>query len=494
MPQESECARPGAASPGVCSGVPGLDEILGGGIPQNRITLVTGGPGVGKTTLGLQFLCAGVKQGERALFMALSETADELRATASSLCMDLGGIEVAEVLPAAESAPEATLFQAGEIELSEAANRIIEKIEEVKPRRIVIDFVSALRLLFHDELHFQQYLLTLKRSAQQGTTMLLVEVGQGDTYLRVFANGIIELEKLSREYGTVRRRLSVSKMRGTAYPTGYHDFSIGTGGITVYPRVQPPAEPVPPPPRETMSSGLTELDAVLGGGLRLGSSALFLGASGSGKSTLASQFAVAAALRGDPAAIFSIDESCEDYMLRCRGLGIDIDGAEATGRFRLERLDPVGISPGEFSRKVLKAVVNDGTRVVVIDTVGGYMSAMREERSVVLQVRELLGLLAAKHVLTLLLLSDPVLFGQHPRAPLYIGYMTDATLVFRLFERHGAIHRCITMLKKRYGPHDTGIHELKLEPGKISVGPTLSDMRGIMTGNPAGPAPTDEHH
>ena len=494
MPQERPCAREGAASPGVCSGVPGLDEILGGGFPQNRITLITGGPGAGKTTLGLQFLSAGAREGERGLFLALSETAEELQAAAASLSISLNGIEVAEVLPPAESTPEATLFQAGEIELSDAAHRIIEQIERVKPRRVVIDFVSALRLLFQDELQFQRYLLTLKRLAQQGMTMLLVEAGAGDLHLRVFANGIVELEKLSREYGTIRRRLSVSKLRGTAYPTGFHDFSIDTGGLTVYPHAEPPMQPLQPPPRETMSSGLPELDAVLGGGLRLGSSALFLGASGSGKSTLASQFAVAAALRGDPALILSIDERCEDCTLRCRGLGIDIDGARATGRFRLERLDPVGISPGQFSRKVLNGVANYGARVVVIDTVSGYMSAMREERSVVLQFRELLGFLAARHVLTLLLLSDPVLLGQRPTAPLYIGYMSDAILVFRFFERHGAVHRCIAMLKKRYGPHDSGIHELKLEPGRISVGPTLTDMRGIMTGYPAGSAPTDEHH
>ncbi len=485
MPDDQASARPGAAVPGISSGVPGLDEVLGGGFPLNMITLITGGPGTGKTSLGLQFLVAGARQGEQGLYLALSETAGELRSIAASYGMSLDGIEIEEVLAVHEAAPGTTLFQAGEIELSDAADRIVDRIERIKPRRVVLDFVSALRRLFSDDLHFQRYLVSLKRLAQQGITVLLIEAGEGDLYLRVFAHGVLELQQLCREYGRIRRRLAVAKLRGAAYASGYHDFSIHAGGLTVYPCVAPSLKPEAPDAHQLMPSSLPEFDSLLGGGLRCGSSALLLGASGTGKSVMAAQFATAAALRGERALIFLVDELYANYVDRSRGVGMETDRALATGRLRVERVNAAAISPGEFARKAIEAVDRDGVRLIVLDSVGGYMQAMCEERALILQMHEMLAALAERNVLTLLLLTETGILGSAVAAPVYMSYFSDAIIVFRFFEMQGEIRRCVAVFKKRYGQHESTIRELRIEPGRLSIGSPLRELKGVMTGVPA---------
>lgn len=287
---------PRRSPPTISSGVQGLDIVLGGGFTLNSITLISGSPGTGKTTLGLQFLSAGASEGELGMYVVLNETADELRSAAASHGLVLDGIEVVELLTAQQAAPDVSLFQAGEVDLSESATRILENLERAKPRRLVLDSVSALRLLFSDDLQFRRYLAALRqRLAEYGTTALLIEMGRRDRNLGALASGIVELQQMRRAYGQTRRRLAVVKVHGTSYPSGYHDFNIRTGGLTVYPRVSPEIQPNASSTSTAMSSGLAELDLLLGGGLRCGSSALFLGASGTGKSLMATQFAVAAA-------------------------------------------------------------------------------------------------------------------------------------------------------------------------------------------------------
>jgi circadian clock protein KaiC len=479
-------ARPAPTrSPTISSGVPGLDIVLGGGFLRNNINLISGNPGAGKTTLGLQFLSAGASEGDRGMYVVLNETADELRSSAASHGLVLDGIEVVELLTPQQATPDVSLFQAGEVELSESANRILENLARAKPRRLVLDSVSALRLLFSDDLQFRHYLAALRqRLTEYGTTALLIEVGRRDRNLRALASGIVELQQLRREYGQTRRRLSVEKLRGTSYPSGYHDFNIDTGGLTVYPRVSPAFQPKATPARGQVSSGLAGFDLLLGGGLRYGSSALFLGASGTGKSVMATQFAVAAALRGEPALVFLIDELREHYIERARGLGIDIDGALASGRLRLERIHAVSISPGEFASKAVTAVDRDGVRLIVIDSLSGYMHVMSEERAVVLQLYELLSSLAERDVLTVLLLTEKGILGSTLSAPMYISFISDALLMFRFFESRGEIHRCLAVFKKRYGSYESTIRELRLQPGNVNLGPPLHQFTGVMTGRP----------
>ncbi|MGE5488214.1 MAG: ATPase domain-containing protein [bacterium] len=485
MPDHEGGVCPDVAIATVSSGVPGLDEVLGGGFPRNRITLVTGGPGTGKTTLGLQFLAEGARHGERGLYLALSETADELRAIADSYGICLDGIEVSEIIPAEEAESEAALFQPGEVGASESATRIIESIEAARPRRVVLDFVSALRLLFTDDLHFQQYLLRLKRLAQQGATVLLMEVGIGDEYLRVFANGVVQLQQVSRDYGPTRRRLCVNKVRGAPHATGFHDFRIGPGGLTIFPRVKVLPGSIHRETLPLISTGFPEFDAMLGGGFRIGSNVLFLGASGTGKSALASEVAVAAALRGEPAVIFAIDEQAGNYFDRSRGLGIEIGRALDTGKLRLEQINAAESSPGEFVHKALDAAVRERARVIVIDGIGEYMQAMRHEPTAALHMSDLLSTLSEKRVVTILPLIESGVVGSRVSAPVFMSYLCDTIILFRYFETEGLISKCITVLKKRYGPHESGIHELKLEPGRIRIGPLLHSLRGVMTGNPS---------
>ena len=494
MPDDPTPARPTpkGSLPSISSGVEGLDTVLGGGFPPNTITLIAGQPGTGKTTLSLQFLAAGAREGQHGMHIVLNETADELRSAAASYGLSLDGVEIVDMLTTPDATPDVSLFQAGELDVSESASRILEHLARAKPRRLVLDSVSALRLLFSDDLQFRHYLSELRqRLAEYGTTALLIEVGRRDRDLRALASGIVELQQTSREYGRSRRRLAVVKMRGTWYPSGYHDFSIRSGGLTVYPRVAPAIETEAKPVGAEVPSGLSELDLLLGGGLAHGSNALFLGASGTGKSVLATQFAVAAALRGEPALVLLIDESHQHYIERARGLGIEVDRALESGRLRLERIDPVSISPGEFAHVALTAADRDGVRLVVVDSLSGYMHVMRQDRSVLLQLYDLLSALAERDVLTLLLLTEKGILGSIVSAPMNLSFITDAILMFRYFETRGEIRRCLAMIKKRYGGYESTIRELLLRSGSVSVGPPMRQYTGLMTGIPTLVAPDD---
>jgi circadian clock protein KaiC len=469
------------------TGVAGLDTILRGGLPRDRLYLIDGDPGTGKTTLALQFLMEGRARHERVLYVTLSETSVELEAVASSHGWTLDGITLYELTPGDSAAlPENqyTVFHPSEVELGETTKAIVDRVAELEPSRIVFDSLSEMRLLARDPLRHRRQILALKQlfAARGGTVLLLDDgtVAADESKLHSLAHGVISLEQGSPDYGPARRRLKVVKLRGVSYAGGYHDMTIETGGIVVYPRAVPATGPVAV--RETVSSGVPALDALFGGGLDRGTTTLFLGPAGVGKSAIGTQYTVAAAASGEKAAIFLFDESVATYCLRARGLGCDIDGSVASGIVSLAMIDPGSISPGAFTYFV-KSAVEAGARLIVLDSLNGYLNAMPQEHFLLLQLHELFMYLRHRGVVTLVTLAQHGLIGQMP-APIDLSYLTDTVVLLRYFETMGEIRQAISVMKKRSGVHERTIRELRLDSQGIRVGEPLKDFHGVLTGVP----------
>ncbi|HEX8178300.1 MAG TPA: ATPase domain-containing protein [Pyrinomonadaceae bacterium] len=468
----------------------GLDDVLGGGFPANRLYLLEGDPGTGKTTFALQFLLAGARRGEPVLYVTLSETEDELRANAGSHGWTLAGVNIFELIPPEESLrPEAqyTIFHPSEIELSDTTGAVLAEVERLQPRRIVFDSLSEMRLLAGDALRYRRQLIALKQYfAGRRCTVLLLDdrtTTEGDLQVHSIAHGVISLEQIMQPYGAERRCLRVRKLRGSRYRGGNHDFKIETGGNVVFPRLVA-AEHHEEFARMPVPSGVGELDALLGGGLDRGTSTLLLGPAGSGKSSVAARFAATAAERGEISAIYVFDETLATYIARARGLGIDLQAYIDTGRVRLQQIDPAELTPGEFTHILCRAVDQEGARVVVIDSLNGYLQAMPEERYLIAQMHELLMYLNQKGVVSLLVTAQHGFLGSSMIAPVDVSYLADTVLLFRYFEARGAVRNAISVVKKRTGYHERAIRELNISKDGVVVGRPLTEFHGVLTGVP----------
>jgi circadian clock protein KaiC len=473
----------------VSTGSPGLDDILGGGLDADRVYLVEGRPGTGKTTLALQFLLEGVRQGERCLYVTLSESERELRAVVARHGWTLSGIDVFELIPPEASLDpdqEMTLFHPAEMELSETTKHILDRVAEVNPVRVVFDSLSEMRLLSQSSLRYRRQILALKNffAGRRCTVLLLDDMSSHDYDLQLhsIAHGVITLEQISIEYGAERRRLRVVKMRGMSYRGGFHDFTIVTGGLAIYPRLIA-AEHHKAFVGELTSTGSAELDSLLGGGIERGTSVLLIGGAGVGKSSIALTYAMAAARRNEAVGLFAFDEGLGTVFARATGLGMPLQSCVDSGHIRVQQIDPAEMSPGEFAYMVRRSVEQDGIRVVIIDSLNGYMNAMPEERFLVLQVHELLSTLNQLGVVTILVLAQHGLMGPM-QTPLDISYLSDAVLMLRYFEAEGRVRRAISVVKKRSGAHEDAIREFRLTSEGVKVGPPLTEFQGILTGLP----------
>ena len=470
------------------TGIGGLDDILGGGVTPERLYLVEGTPGTGKTTLALGFLLAGAEAGERGLYITLAETENELRAVAETHGWSLDPLELFEMVPEMSlgDEQEQTLLHPSEVELGETVRGIIAKVDEVKPARVVLDSLSELRMLAQNPLRYRRQILALKQFfATRRCTVLVLDDktgDRGDLQLHSIAHGVISLEQTLSGFGSQRRRLHVVKMRGMRYRGGYHDFTIEQGGIRVYPRLVA-AEHGRPFADEVYSTGSSALDALLGGGLVRGTATLLSGPAGVGKTTTVVQCLVAALKRGEKAAYFLFDERLPTLLTRSRALGMDLQPYLDSGDLDIRRIDPAELSPGEFSGLVRDAVETQGAGVIVVDSLNAYLQAMPDEQYLVLQMHELLSYLAQHGVVSMLILGQHGVMGDI-RSDVDLSYLADSVLQLRFFEAQGEVRQAISVIKTRTTAHERTIREFRIDAGGLTLGAPLRDFQGVLTGVP----------
>jgi circadian clock protein KaiC len=473
----------------ISTGSHGLDDVLGGGLDPQRMYLYEGRPGSGKTTLALQFLLEGVRKSERVLYITLSETESELRLVAKRHGWSLGGVAVFELVPpetTLDPSQELTVLHPSEMELSETTRLIFDKVENLDPTRIVIDSLSELRLLAQSPLRYRRQILALKHffSGRRCTVVLLDDLTahQNDLQLHSIAHGVVLLEQSAIDYGSERRRMRVVKMRGIPFKGGFHDFIIARGGLEIFPRLVA-AEHHKDFEGSLVLSGNSDLDSLLGGGLERGTNALFIGSAGVGKSSLALTYAIAAASRDEYSIIFAFDEGQGTMKARAKTLGLPLEAALARGLIKIHQIDPAELSPGEFAHLVREAVEVGKARIVIIDSLNGYLNSMPDERFLVLQMHELLSYLSQLGVLTILVLAQHGIVGPM-EVPLDISYLSDAVLMLRYFEFDGTVRRALSVMKKRTGNHEHTIREFRLSGNGIKLGPPLKGFSGILSGTP----------
>jgi circadian clock protein KaiC len=471
------------------TGIAGLDYLLRGGLPAHRIHLVEGHPGAGKTTVGMQFLLEGIRRGESCMYITLSETEEELRANAASHGWSLDGIHIQELQPAENLRPEEqyTLFHPSEIELGDLSKNVFAAVEKFRPARAVLDSVSDMRLLARDSLRYRRQILGLKQFfVGRGCTLMLLNENGGtdpDPHIQSLSHGVIRLEQQIYDFGLVRRRLEVSKLRGVSYVGGFHDFKIATGGLRVFPRLEN-RRLVRPLPQKTLSSGLKHVDQLLDDGLQMGTCTLVLGPSGVGKSSLVAQYLCAAAAKGLRSAAFLFDEQRATFLSRSDALGMKMSEHVKNGMVKITKIEPGLMSPGEFSHAARKAVEDDEVKLVLIDSLTGYLTAIPESDAAVVRLHELTSYLASSGAATFLTVAQTGMMGQSMSSPIDVSYIADTIFMMRFFEAAGQVRKALSVVKKRTGSHETSIREIGITNGRLFVGEPLIDFRGVLTGVP----------
>lgn len=472
------------------TGIPGLDHVLNGGLTKDRLYLVEGEPGTGKTTMALQFLIEGRQRGETVLYITLSESAIELRAVAESHGWTMDDIHIHEVIPSEsllDPQQQYTIFHPSEVELGSTTQEIVQLVEQLRPTRVVLDSLSELQLLAANSLRYRRQVLALKQFfASRTCTAILLDDrtgNDGDLQVQSIAHGVICLEQGLSSYGSTRRRVRIAKYRGIAFREGMHDYKIRRGGLIVYPRLIAMESRATFVPR-LCTSGLPELDALLGGGLDHGTSTLLAGPPGCGKSSLASQFVSAAVGRGLHAAMFLFEESIVNFLSRAAGLGIALQPAIEAGMLTLRQIDPAELTPGEFADEVCRAA-DGGVQMIVIDSLNGYLNATPDERFLTTHLHELLTYLGQRGVVTLLVGVQQGMLGSGSMTTSFnVSYLADNVMMLRYFESAGEVLQAISVFKKRTGAHERTIRQFSMSDEGIHVGPVLRQFHGVLTGVP----------
>jgi len=479
-----------SVSASVPFGIEGLDNVLIGGLPPDRVYLIEGDAGAGKTTMALQYLMAGRDRGERCLYVTLAETAEELQAVARSHGWSLEGIRVTELAVAEASLSaeaENTMFYPSEVELAQTTEVVLREVEETNPTRVVFDSLSEMRALAQNTLRYRRQILALKQffAGRQCTVLLLDDrtAEHNDIQVQSIVHGVISLEQRTPAYGVVQRRLEIRKMRGRSYRAGFHDFVIVRGGLRVFPRLVASEHQFSFKPG-VVPSGLAKLDALMSGGLDRGTSALFIGPTGAGKSSLATQYAVSMAVRGEHVSMFLFDESPRLLRLRSEGLGMRVDEQVEAGRIHMRQVDPGELSVGELVQLVRNEVEQHAAKLVIIDSLNGYLNAIPDERFLTLQLHELLSYLGQRGVTSILVMAQAGMLGNMT-SPVDASYLADTIVLLRYFEAAGEVRQAISVVKRRGGPHERTIREYRLGPSGIRIGVPLTQFHGVLTGVPS---------
>jgi circadian clock protein KaiC len=439
------------------TGIEGLDAILGGGLSRGHVFLLEGSPGAGKTTIAMQFLMEGAKNKESCLYITLSETEDELRNSAASHGWEFSSdITVFQLIPPESllaGDQQQSLLYSSDLELDEATKQIFTEVERAKPQRIVLDSLSEIRLLAQSSLRYRRQILAIKHQfARMGATVLLLDdltAEASDKTVHSIAHGVILLEELTPDFGAERRRVRVMKYRGNKYRGGFHDFTIETGGVKVFPRLVA-AEYRSEVKRVQLSTGIAAFDGILGGGVDTGTNTLILGPAGTGKSTIAITFAMAAIQRGEKAALFAFDEELGLLIQRMKGLNVDLQAARDSGALTIEQVDAAELSPGEFAYRVREAVDRKSIKTVIIDSLNGYQASMPQESSLILHMHELLQYLNRQGAATFMTVAQHGLVGDM-QSPVDVTYLADTVILLRYFEALGRVRRALSIIKKRSG-------------------------------------------
>lgn len=484
-------AKPTFSDPRLATGISGLDNILHGGLPAGHVYLIEGDPGAGKTTLGLQFLLEGLAHNERVLYITLAESRAELDKVAASHGFDISDVELFEVSPpelAGRAGEQYTVFHPAEVELADVMQSILTCVEKSKASRIVIDSMSEIRMLARDPLRYRRQVLTLKQFfVGRDCTVLLLDDRTGDRndlQLQSISHGVIRLENLLRDYGVKRRQLEILKVRASKFREGFHDYVIRRGGLEVFPRLISSEHRTNNIHLDNLKSGIAELDHLFGGGVPRGSTSLLMGPAGVGKSTIATKFLDSAAARGEFGVLFSFDESYHSLMTRCRGLGIPLEDHLENGRIRIESMDPANLSPGEFIHRIRREVEEHKARLIIVDSLNGLLNAMQEERAMMVHLHELLAYLNNVGASTFLVLAQYGVLGSAMGTPIDVSYLADNVLLFRYFEASGAVRQAVAAVKRRNGPHERTIRELRISSNRIEIGEPLRQFQGVLTGVP----------
>jgi circadian clock protein KaiC len=470
------------------TGIAGLDDILCGGFASDRLYLVDGSPGVGKTTLAMQFLIEGARAGERCLYVTLSETRDEMEMVAQSHGWSLDGIDIVELSQLEHmfgAHAQNTLFQPAEVELNRLSDLLVAEFDRVRPSRIVLDSLSEMRLMAQNPLRYRRQILAFKHHfATTDCTVLLLDdrTAGADAHVHSIVHGVITMQTVPLKFGINRRFLSIAKMRGSLFREGNHDYVIKGGGIVVFPRLVA-SEHVASFGKALYGSGNAALDRLAGGGLHAGTGTLFIGPAGSGKSTIASMYAQRAAEDGHRVLYFAFDEITSILIDRARAMGLGFDASIASGNLQIRQVDPAEIAPGELANEIVEAVDKGAVRMVVLDSLNGYVNAMPQEDFLHLHLHELLSYLNQKGVVTIMILAQHGLVGPMG-TPVDVSYLADSVFLLRFFEARGALKKAVSVVKKRSGFHENTIRELMLTTEGVKVGEPLIDFQGVMTGVP----------
>lgn len=470
-------------------GVPGLGTILKGGLPRNRLYLVEGDPGTGKTTIGLQFLLRGAELGETCLYVTLSESRDEVEAVARSHGWSLDSIIIHDLTTSGDALQgdsHYTVFHPAEVELDETTKMVLSQIEALKPSRVVIDSLSEMRMLARDALRFRRQIGSLKQYfiGKRCTVLMLDDRTSdvSDRQLESIAHGVFRLSYNSTEYGKQRHNMRVVKMRGVDFQSGNHDFNIEKGGVVVFPRLSAAANV----PREEVtgeiSTNIENLETLMGG-LDFGTTTIFTGPAGIGKTSLALTYAYQAAERGIRTAVYMFDETLGTLYKRMAALGMDLEPMVTSGMIILRFINLAELTPGELSHMISEGVEKDDVKVVLIDSLNGYLAATSQQQFLTMQFHELIGYLNRMGVATILIVGQMGLIGPMT-TPIDMSYLADTVVLMRYFEAGGTVRQAISVLKKRSGKHERTIREFRIGEGGIKVGDPLTQFQGVLTGIP----------